>query len=641
MEGVAVYGLSSDEIIDALKKNFPNKTIKFQSNLSNNNISLASKNNEVYGTKIIFNETESSLLAKLESKQRDLKNAEESCHKAASSIQALHKQQQALFDEFVILRQKYDEQKLSMINILWNQCSAYHPDLRQIPQIEDDNDFEESDEKVGNYHVGEMLGEGQFATVKSCILDGTQDEYALKIIKKERITSFTSLTRVSNEIESLKLLKSKYIIGINEVIHTKQVLYIITEKGGYDLFEFFDEHPDGVPEVWAKQILTCILKGVMYTHEQQICHRDLKPENILLTFNSKAGCVVDLKLCDFGLSTKFKPKVPLTDFCGSPGFFAPEMIITGNYYGEKADIWSVGCILLELVLGHERFCDIWMTSYDYEILQDKEKFTKTIEEAVETLPDVLNFSPELNDFILKILQLRSSKRQSTPILSTHSWLEGSMDSELAKLRANKLTVDIPLSPTRSPNNIEPLYMNNFQSSSTSRSHSESFTGSGDISFNNFQVNPEFLKAAFDNLSEKERRHMEEYILAHKGSIEFGESHHHLSLPPIEPATPSIGKAKKILRKGDELAHKAKELDGSVSHGNEFSTPNRSSFRAHSPLPGVSENNEVHFSSETKGGHGSHNPHLRSQSKDSMTSSSAAQEKKSLLQSSYSDNTLLG
>jgi len=47
----------------------------------------------------------------------------------------------------------------------------------------------------------------------------------------------------------------------------------------------------------------------------------LKPENILVTFDAASGRCIDLKLCDFGLSTKFKPKALLVDFCGSPGEF--------------------------------------------------------------------------------------------------------------------------------------------------------------------------------------------------------------------------------------------------------------------------------------------------------------------------------
>ena len=80
-------------------------------------------------------------------------------------------------------------------------------------------------------------------------------------------------------------------------------------------------------------------------------------------------------MCDFGLAAKISTTVMLSDFCGSPGFFAPEMIIAGKYRGDKADIWSVGCILLELLFGHRKFIDIWMLAYDYEVLQDKELFT--------------------------------------------------------------------------------------------------------------------------------------------------------------------------------------------------------------------------------------------------------------------------
>lgn len=185
--------------------------------------------------------------------------------------------------------------------------------------MEDTESFVETDEKVGHLHVGAALGEGQFATVMSCTRDDTPREYALKIIKKEKITSFASLQRVSNEIDNLKLLHSPYVVTISEVMHTATKLYIVTEKGGFDLFEFFDEHQNGVSEAWAREIVVCILKGVLYCHEQGICHRDLKPENILLKFDTTTGRCEDLKLCDFGLSTKFKPKVLLTDFCGSPG----------------------------------------------------------------------------------------------------------------------------------------------------------------------------------------------------------------------------------------------------------------------------------------------------------------------------------
>lgn len=135
-----------------------------------------------------------------------------------------------------------------------------------------------------------------------------------------------------------------------------------------------------------------VFKATLYCHELGICHRDLKPENILLTFDKELGKCIDLKLCDFGLAAKINSNNMLSDFCGSPGFFAPEMIVTGKYHGDKADIWSVGCILLEMLFGHRKFIDIWMLAYDYEVLQDKEVFTEEIQLACSSLAKHLTFS---------------------------------------------------------------------------------------------------------------------------------------------------------------------------------------------------------------------------------------------------------
>jgi serine/threonine protein kinase len=59
-----------------------------------------------------------------------------------------------------------------------------------------------------------------------------------------------------------------------------------------------------------------------------------------------------VKVVDFGLCTKAtSPDGLLDDFCGSPGFFAPEILLRDRYDGRKADVWSLGCILLEVRPG--------------------------------------------------------------------------------------------------------------------------------------------------------------------------------------------------------------------------------------------------------------------------------------------------
>lgn len=274
MDPIIVYGkITAEEVAEALRKAFPDKSIHVSTSKSDRNPSKSLPPSELLIGSLQQDATLKSISENYKEKEKDFKEAEESASKAIISIQALHKQQQALFDEFVLLRQRYDEQKTSTVGILWNQCAKYHPDLRQIPPMEDSSTFVENDEIIGSLIVGEALGEGQFATVKSCTMSGSDHEYALKIIKKDRITSFTSLMRVSNEIDNLRQLKSPFVVSVAQVIHTQNMLYIVTEKGGSDLFEFFDEHPDGVPENWAREIISCVLKGVLYCHDQGICHR--------------------------------------------------------------------------------------------------------------------------------------------------------------------------------------------------------------------------------------------------------------------------------------------------------------------------------------------------------------------------------
>lgn len=408
--------------------------------------------------------------------------------KSLASIQTFHRQQQNLFDEFVLLRGKYDEQKNALVANLWTHCGAYHPDLRHIPNCQEycvvdedpDNDssmFIENETRIGKYAVGDMLGEGQFATVRGCwrkyknaynseLAPEAKDAklLALKIIEKDRITSFSMLKRVSNELYALRSLKSPYIVKISDVIQTDTKLFIITEKGGdHDLFEFFDAHPEGVSEAWARNILYFIMKAIVYIHDCHICHRDLKPENVLISFNVETGTCNELKLCDFGLSTICSNShksntIMLTDFCGSPGFFAPEMILplsylphakgfkgddAVSYRGDKADIWSVGCILLELLMGHELFCECWMEAYDYNNLQNKEIFADVIQTSVVSLqselaniresgnPEGNHFSPECIDFIVTILNLNPNKRPtSRHCVKEHDWLKSVYDNDV-------------------------------------------------------------------------------------------------------------------------------------------------------------------------------------------------------------------
>ena len=162
-----------------------------------------------------------------------------------------------------------------------------------------------------------------------------------------------ALRRVGNEIDVLRRLSHPGILRLERVLHTENFLYIVTERGGPDLFDFFEAHPEKFSSTVARKIMMGILNPIAFCHANGVCHRDLKPENVLLQSHTnketKEIDVRDIKLCDFGLCETVRDGELLDDFCGSPGFFAPEIVTAKKHDGKLTDIWSLGCILAEML----------------------------------------------------------------------------------------------------------------------------------------------------------------------------------------------------------------------------------------------------------------------------------------------------
>jgi len=217
------------------------------------------------------------------------------------------------------------------------------------------------------------------------------------------------------------------IIKFVDVIFTAKYVYLFVEMGGQDLFDFFDCHLDGVSASVAREIMLGITLPIAYLHERGICHRDLKPENILLKVKGgEAGDVRSehIQLCDFGLCRQGLNETDksLTEFCGSPGFFAPE-IVTGEqrYNGLAVDVWSIGCIMLELCLGHEQFCTDWMVAYDFDLIQRPFSFEDAIDEAVSRLELGRSMDEEMEDFARGCLTVLPDERARSRELVDAAW----------------------------------------------------------------------------------------------------------------------------------------------------------------------------------------------------------------------------
>ncbi|KAJ1462388.1 kinase-like domain-containing protein, partial [Pelagophyceae sp. CCMP2097] len=165
-----------------------------------------------------------------------------------------------------------------------------------------------------------------------------------------------AIRRVDREVAVLRRFRHPHIVGFLDVRHGPDAVYLVMEYAEKDLYSVISQcAPLGVPTDEAQRVMKQLGSAVAHLHGHDICHLDLKPENVLL-----AGPSATVKLCDFGVAASCANGTRLTDFVGSCGFFAPELVLQNGYLqngydGRFADAWSFGVVLLELLIGSEKF----------------------------------------------------------------------------------------------------------------------------------------------------------------------------------------------------------------------------------------------------------------------------------------------
>ncbi|ERM96480.1 hypothetical protein AMTR_s00001p00258300 [Amborella trichopoda] len=143
------------------------------------------------------------------------------------------------------------------------------------------------------------------------------------------------------------------IIGIRDIIRSPQRekfndVYIVSELMETDLHQVLSLH-EPLTEWHQVYILYQLLRGLKYIHSANVLHRDLKPSNLLVS----SDCT--LKICDFGLARINSPRALMNTEVVTFWYRAPELLLGYPRYTYSVDIWSVGCIFMELVTGKHLF----------------------------------------------------------------------------------------------------------------------------------------------------------------------------------------------------------------------------------------------------------------------------------------------
>ena len=201
---------------------------------------------------------------------------------------------------------------------------------------------------INNYLLKQDIGQGNFGKVKLGIFKKTGEEFAIKIIDKDKVKKkMKNILFKENEI--ITKFNHINIVYVFQIIEEEKYIYIVMEycsKG--ELFDYIVKNKK-LDEDEASIFFYQLINGVDYIHKKGVAHRDLKPENLLLTVDKT------LKIIDFGLSHEYDENSLLKTKCGSPSYAAPEIIKGKLYDGFKTDIWCCGIILYAMLCGYLPF----------------------------------------------------------------------------------------------------------------------------------------------------------------------------------------------------------------------------------------------------------------------------------------------
>ncbi|PRP87150.1 Protein kinase domain containing protein [Planoprotostelium fungivorum] len=218
---------------------------------------------------------------------------------------------------------------------------------------------------ASRYRIMDVLGSAAFSTAVRCEDLKTGKQICVKIIKnnKEFFDQSLDEIRLLQHINSHGDPDSNNVLRMHDFFYHKEHLFIVTELLDRNLYEFYKFNRETGDDNWfnltrIRIIARQLLQSLNFIHSLGIMHCDLKPENILIKdYDRSSGfrgdCdlrtySVQVKMIDFGSSCFTTDH--MSSYVQSRSYRAPEVVL-GLSYGQKIDIWSLGCILAELYTG--------------------------------------------------------------------------------------------------------------------------------------------------------------------------------------------------------------------------------------------------------------------------------------------------
>jgi len=298
-----------------------------------------------------------------------------------------------------------------------------------------------------NYEKIEKIGEGTYGVVYKARSIRDNITVALKRIRLDQDEEGVPSTAI-REISLLKELRHENVVQLMEVIHQETKLYLVFEYLDLDLKKHMDSSPHiSNDRMVIKGYVYQICAGIAFCHAHRVLHRDLKPQNLLIEKSTNV-----LKLADFGLARAFGIPVRVyTHEVVTLWYRAPEILLGVRHYSTPVDVWSIGCIMAEMINHAPLFPG------DSEIDELFKIFRALGTPTVETWPDVdqlpdyqegfpkwvakpwEDLCPKLDeqgvDLLKRMLQYVPENRISAKEALSHPWFSDWLEQK--RLRLNE------------------------------------------------------------------------------------------------------------------------------------------------------------------------------------------------------------